>query len=66
MKGPVHLSLPMDVLDEQAESFILDIPDEAPHVIATQKELQQALDCILTSKRPVMILGKRCAFLQSL
>ncbi|MFB9758567.1 thiamine pyrophosphate-binding protein [Ectobacillus funiculus] len=58
VKGPVHLSLPMDVLDEQAESFILDIPDEAPHVIATQKELQQALDCILTSKRPVMILGK--------
>jgi len=58
VKGPVHLSIPMDVLIEEAESFVLDLPDEAPHVMAAQKELQKALDCILDSKRPVVILGK--------
>lgn len=58
VKGPVHLSIPMDVLLEQTEAFVLDTPDETPHVMTTQKELQKALDCILSSKRPVMILGK--------
>ncbi|MEO4055325.1 thiamine pyrophosphate-binding protein [Solibacillus sp. CAU 1738] len=58
VKGPVHLSIPADVLLEETESFILEIPNELPHVVATPNMLQKALDCILSAKRPVIILGK--------
>lgn len=58
VKGPVHLSIPADVLLEETEPFILDFPHEFPHVVATPNELQQALDSIKSAKRPVIILGK--------
>ncbi|WP_163103564.1 thiamine pyrophosphate-binding protein, partial [Peribacillus alkalitolerans] len=57
VKGPVHLSIPMDVLLEEIEPFVLQ-PKEAPHMVATIESLQEALISIQQSERPVMILGK--------
>ncbi|MQR94306.1 thiamine pyrophosphate-binding protein [Fictibacillus phosphorivorans] len=57
VKGPVHLSIPMDVLLEEIEPFVLQ-PKEAPHMVATKDALHHALSSIQDAKRPVMILGK--------
>ncbi len=57
VKGPVHLSIPMDVLLEEIEPFVLQ-PKEAPQMVATKESLQEALTSIHNAKRPVMILGK--------
>ncbi|MFD2992414.1 thiamine pyrophosphate-binding protein [Fictibacillus nanhaiensis] len=57
VKGPVHLSIPMDVLLEEIEPFVLQ-PKIAPHMVATKEVLHHALSSIQDAKRPVMILGK--------
>jgi acetolactate synthase I/II/III large subunit len=57
VKGPVHLSIPMDVLMEEIEPFVLQ-PLNAPQMIATMETLQKALESIQQAKRPIMILGK--------
>jgi acetolactate synthase-1/2/3 large subunit len=58
VKGPVHLSIPMDVLIEETEAFTVNIPNAMHHMIAPKEDLQQALNSITNAQRPVMVLGK--------
>jgi acetolactate synthase-1/2/3 large subunit len=55
-KGPVHLSIPADVLAEEIESFALPLPSQAPSVMSTK--LRQAVEIVQSAKRPVLFVGK--------
>ena len=56
VKGPVHLSIPMDVLEEEIEEFELDLPNNMPQLISSRlDEFVYKLD---NSKRPVILAGK--------
>ncbi|WP_147804907.1 thiamine pyrophosphate-binding protein [Alkalicoccus halolimnae] len=55
VKGPVHLSIPADVLLADAEPFSIDIP-EPDHVISTK--LPEVETLISRAERPLLLLGK--------
>ncbi|WP_276917372.1 thiamine pyrophosphate-binding protein [Aneurinibacillus aneurinilyticus] len=56
VKGPVHLSIPLDVLLEEIVPFDISIPKTSFPLISTG--ISDALPIIEQAKRPVMILGK--------
>ncbi|PAB59489.1 thiamine pyrophosphate-binding protein [Anaeromicrobium sediminis] len=56
VKGPVHLSLPYDVLNEQIEEFELDLPVNMCGVISS--ELDEFINKLHNAKRPVILAGK--------
>ncbi|WP_230474447.1 thiamine pyrophosphate-binding protein [Calidifontibacillus erzurumensis] len=55
VKGPVHLSLPLDVLFEEITPFNIDFP-KVQHTIAAN--LEEVLHLIHEAQRPVFLLGK--------
>ncbi|OEH92096.1 thiamine pyrophosphate-binding protein [Bacillus solimangrovi] len=54
-KGPVHLSFPLDVLLDDIEPFIVDIPTIS-HTVSTS--LDNCADLLNKAKRPLLLLGK--------
>lgn len=55
VKGPVHLSMPLDVLQEKITPFDIDLP-QAPQTIAAN--IEEAFNLIKEAKNPVFFLGK--------
>lgn len=55
VKGPVHLTIPADVLLEKIVPFSIDLP-EPQHLVTNR--IEEVIDIIHTAKRPVMFLGK--------
>ncbi|MEK8128035.1 thiamine pyrophosphate-binding protein [Paenibacillus filicis] len=56
VRGPVHLSIPQDVLTEATPSFQLELPSDKPLMMSTR--LREALDLLATARRPLLFLGK--------
>ncbi|WP_163536400.1 thiamine pyrophosphate-binding protein [Gracilibacillus sp. YIM 98692] len=54
-KGPVHLSIPADVLIEEVHPFEMDLP-EPQHVISTR--LEEVIELLNDAQKPVLFLGK--------
>lgn len=56
VKGPVHLSIPSDILNEQIEEFKLDLPSNACESISSRlDEFKNKLD---NAKKTVILSGK--------
>ncbi|WP_040287429.1 thiamine pyrophosphate-binding protein [Sporosarcina koreensis] len=55
VQGPVHLSIPFDVLLEEIEPFRLDFPAAHPLI---SPDLEVAAGLIDSAERPVLFLGK--------
>lgn len=54
--GAVHLELPEDIAREQASTSVFMI-DEAERPVASERELQRAVQLIETAKRPLLLIG---------
>lgn len=54
-KGPVHLSIPADVLLEEIEPFTLSLPSLQPAISPYLNEVKLLLE---QAKRPLLFLGK--------
>ncbi|WP_426453072.1 thiamine pyrophosphate-binding protein [Paenibacillus sp. S-38] len=54
-KGPVHLSIPSDVLMEQIPEFQLALPTHYPPVLSSN--LQEVSDLLDSAERPLLLLG---------
>ncbi|MFU0789992.1 MAG: thiamine pyrophosphate-binding protein [Virgibacillus proomii] len=55
-KGPVHLSIPLNVLIDKTESFTL--PSKWSNDIPVSGNLEQASQILYAAQRPVLLLGK--------
>ena len=58
--GPVLVDIPKDILNEEAEWIepqLEDLPGYKPTLEANPKMIQQAVDLILNSKKPVLYVG---------
>lgn len=55
VKGPVHLSIPFDVLIDEAEPFLLDVPDALPMV---SPDIHTIAPMLEKAERPILFLGK--------
>ena len=55
VKGPVHLSIPFDVLLEEIEPFEIDFPES--HEMVSPR-LTEVLEKVNNAKRPLLFLGK--------
>jgi acetolactate synthase I/II/III large subunit len=55
VKGPVHLSIPADVLVDQTEPFAFPLPEEEPLL---SSRLDEAAGQIQRAERPLLLLGK--------
>jgi acetolactate synthase-1/2/3 large subunit len=55
IKGPVHLSIPFDILTEEIEPFELDLPTSNDMVSPLIENVVERLN---TAKRPLLFLGK--------
>lgn len=55
-KGPVHLSIPSDVLTEKIPSFSIPLPSGAPNVFSA--DLERIIPPLYEAKRPVLFVGK--------
>ena len=56
VKGPVHLSIPMDILDEEIEEFELDLPSNRNQSISSR--LDEFINKLINAKKPVILAGK--------
>ncbi|SFL86418.1 acetolactate synthase-1/2/3 large subunit [Gracilibacillus orientalis] len=56
VKGPVHLSIPMDVLQEEISDFIVEIPTLKSSVISNQ--IETVISKLNEAGKPVLLLGK--------
>lgn len=56
VKGPVHLSIPMDILDEEIEEFELNLPDNTTQLVSSR--LDEFINKLNNSKKPVILAGK--------
>ncbi|MTK12234.1 MAG: thiamine pyrophosphate-binding protein [Clostridiaceae bacterium] len=56
VKGPVHLSIPSDILNEQIEEFELELPDNIPQI--NSSKLDEFIDKLNNAKNPVILAGK--------
>ena len=54
-RGPVHLSIPSDVLTEEIESFNINLPE--PYSVVSNR-IDEALSIIKKAKRPLLFVGK--------
>jgi acetolactate synthase-1/2/3 large subunit len=55
-KGPVHLSIPFEVLLEEISPFSIELPTNLPKSISNN--VHQAIPLIEDAKKPVLCLGK--------
>jgi acetolactate synthase I/II/III large subunit len=55
VRGPVHLCIPLDVLNETVDSFELELPDQYPTTIASN--LDYAVTLIDQAQRPLLFVG---------
>ncbi|MEK5146108.1 thiamine pyrophosphate-binding protein [Psychrobacillus sp. FSL K6-4615] len=55
VKGPVHLSIAFDILLDQIEPFLLDLPES--HAMISPKT-SVVIDKLSMAKRPLLFLGK--------
>lgn len=55
VRGPVHLSIPFDILLAETDPFILDLP--VAHELISPK-LDEVSEKLHTAKRPLLFLGK--------
>jgi len=56
VKGPVHLSIPMDILDEKIEEFELNLPSNMTQSISSR--LDEFINKLNNAKKPVILAGK--------
>jgi len=56
VKGPVHLSIPMDILDEEIEEFELDLPNNTTQLVSSR--LDEFINKLNNAKKPVILAGK--------
>lgn len=56
VKGPVHLSIPMDILNEEIEEFVLDLPNNMNQLISSR--LDEFVNKLNNAKKPVILAGK--------
>lgn len=56
VKGPVHLSIPMDVLEEEIEEFELDLPNNMDKLISSR--LDEFVNKLNNARKPVILAGK--------
>lgn len=56
VKGPVHLSIPSDILNEQIEEFELDLPNNSSGQISSR--LDQFINKLDKVKKTVILAGK--------
>jgi acetolactate synthase I/II/III large subunit len=56
VKGPVHLSIPLDILEEEIEEFELGLPNGMTRLISSR--LDEFTDKLDNAKRPVILSGK--------
>jgi acetolactate synthase I/II/III large subunit len=56
VKGPVHLSIPFDVLNEQIEEFELDIPNNVCGLVSSN--LDEFINKLDKAKKTVILAGK--------
>jgi acetolactate synthase-1/2/3 large subunit len=54
-KGPVHLSIPFDVLVEDIEPFVVPLPRITPTVTSN---IDRVISLLNEAKKPVLLLGK--------
>ncbi|MFM1651244.1 thiamine pyrophosphate-binding protein [Brevibacillus sp. B_LB10_24] len=55
VRGPVHLSVPLDVLMEEIRPFDLPLPIDYPAMISAH--LDQVIELLGTAKRPALFVG---------
>ncbi|MDX8046204.1 thiamine pyrophosphate-binding protein [Gracilibacillus sp. S3-1-1] len=55
-KGPVHLSIPMDVLQEEIDEFKVDISTFTATVVSNK--INDVIIKLQKAKRPILLLGK--------
>jgi acetolactate synthase-1/2/3 large subunit len=55
VRGPVHLSIPLDVFAEEVKRFELELPLLYPQVQSTN--LDEVIEIMLKAKRPVLFVG---------
>jgi acetolactate synthase-1/2/3 large subunit len=56
VKGPVHLSIPFDILNEEIEEFELDLPNNMAQLISSR--LDEFINKLHNAKKPVILAGK--------
>ena len=56
VRGPVHLSIPADILNEQIEEFTLNLPTNICGL--TSSRLDEFISKLDNSKKPVILAGK--------
>ena len=56
VKGPVHLSIPFDILNEQIEEFELEFPNNISQMITSR--LDEFINKLNNAKKPVILAGK--------
>lgn len=56
VKGPVHLSIPLDILNEEIEEFEIILPNNMSQVISSK--LNEFVDKLNAAKKPVILSGK--------
>ncbi|WP_026886003.1 thiamine pyrophosphate-binding protein [Clostridium beijerinckii] len=56
VKGPVHLSIPMDILDEEIDQFELDLPNNMDKLISSR--LDEFVNKLDNARKPVILAGK--------
>lgn len=55
-RGPVHLSLPQDILTELTSDFTMQLPNTAPLTVSSK--LFEACDILASAEKPALIIGK--------
>lgn len=56
VKGPVHLSIPMDILDEEIDEFELNLPNNMDKLISSR--LDEFINKLNNARKPVILVGK--------
>lgn len=56
VKGPVHLSIPMDILDEEIDEFELNLPNNIDKLISSR--LDKFINKLNNARKPVILAGK--------
>ncbi|MBC2581321.1 thiamine pyrophosphate-binding protein [Clostridium sp. DJ247] len=56
VKGPVHLSIPFDILNERIEEFELDLPNNMCQLVSSR--LDEFINKLNNAQKPVILSGK--------
>jgi len=56
VKGPVHLSIPMDIFNEEIEEFVVDLPNNINQLISSR--LDEFVKKLNNATKPVILAGK--------